>query len=113
MSGPLATGTLDLALGGGQVASLFLVLMRTTGLVVTAPILGHRSVPAPVKAGLVAVLTVGLARSAVIAPGALPVIIAAPIELLIGLCLGTVISMGFQRCSFRSSSSPTFRLLPG
>lgn len=96
MSGPLATGSLDLALGGGQVASLFLVLMRTTGLVVTAPILGHRTVPAPVKAGLAAVLALSLARGASVAPGALPLIVAAPIELLIGLCLGTVISLGLQ-----------------
>jgi flagellar biosynthetic protein FliR len=96
MSDTMALGGLGLSLGGGQVASLFLVLMRTTGLIVTAPILGHRAVPAPVKAGLAAVLAVSLARGAAIAPGALPVIIAAPIELLIGLCLGTVISMGFQ-----------------
>ena len=42
-------------LPAGQVASLFLVLLRCTGFVVTAPILGHRAVPAPVKAGLAAV----------------------------------------------------------
>lgn len=96
MSDTLALGNLGLSLGGGQVASLFLVLMRTTGLVVTAPILGHRAVPAPVKAGLAAVLALGLARGALIAPGALPLIVAAPIELLIGLSLGTVISIGFQ-----------------
>ncbi len=96
MSGVLAPGGLELALGGGQVASLFLVLMRTTGLVVTAPILGHRAVPAPVKAGLAAVLALTLARGATVAPGALPVLIAAPIELLIGLCLGLIISLGFQ-----------------
>ena len=96
MSGVLAPGGLELALGGGQVASLFLVLMRTTGLIVTAPILGHRAVPAPVKAGLAAVLALTLARGAAVAPDALPVLIAAPIELLIGLCLGMIISIGFQ-----------------
>lgn len=89
-------GGAELALSGGQVASLFLVLMRTTGLVVTAPILGHRTVPATVKAGLAAILALALVRGAVVAPGALPVLIAAPIELLIGLCLGMIISIGFQ-----------------
>jgi flagellar biosynthetic protein FliR len=92
----LAAGGLELTLGGGQVASLFLVLMRTTGLIVAAPIFGHRTVPAPVKAGLAAVLALVLARGAAVAPGALPVLIAAPIELLIGLCLGLIISLGFH-----------------
>jgi flagellar biosynthetic protein FliR len=91
-----ATGGLELALGGGQVATLFLVLMRTTGLVVAAPILGHRAIPAPVKAGLAAVLAFALARGAAAAPGALPVLVAAPLELLIGLCLGLVLSLGFH-----------------
>ena len=96
MSGPLATGSLDLALGGGQVASLFLVLMRTTGLVVTAPILGHRRSRRRSRPGSRRSSRWRLARSAAVAPGALPLIVAAPIELLIGLCLGTVISIGFQ-----------------
>ena len=96
MSGVLAAGGLDLTLGGGQVASIFLVLMRTTGLVVTAPILGHRTVPAPVKAGLAVVLALVLSRDAAAAAGALPILIAAPIELLIGLCLGLIISLGFD-----------------
>jgi len=84
------------ALDGGQLATVFLVLMRCTGLVVAAPILGHRTTPAIVKAGLAAVLTVGLVRSASIAPGAMPVALAAPIELLIGLALGTIVSLGFH-----------------
>lgn len=96
MSGTFALDTAGLAIGGGQVTSIFLVLMRTTGFAVTAPILGHRAVPAPVKAGMAAILALALARSAAIAPGALPLIVAAPIELLIGLSLGTVISIGFQ-----------------
>jgi flagellar biosynthesis protein FliR len=83
-------------LEGGQVAAVFLVLMRCTGLVITAPILGHRAVPAMVKAGLAAVLAIGLVRSATIAPGALPILLAAPIELLIGLALGTIVSLGFH-----------------
>ncbi len=91
-----AAAPLSLTMTGGQVAGLFLVLMRTTGFVVAAPILGNRSVPAPVKAGLAAVLAVALGRSAATAPGALPVLLAAPIELLIGLCLGFIISLGFH-----------------
>jgi len=91
-----APGAFGLSLGGGEVASLFLVLMRSTGLVVAAPILGHRSVPAPVKAGLAAVLAIALVRNATVAPGALPVLVAAPIELLIGLALGFALSLGFQ-----------------
>jgi flagellar biosynthetic protein FliR len=84
------------AIEGGQIASLFLVMMRCAGLVVAAPILGHRSVPMPVKAGLIAVLAVALANRAAVAPGALPVLMAAPIELLIGLSLGYIVSLGFH-----------------
>ena len=87
---------LALSLEGGQVSALFLVLMRCTGLVVAGPILGHRSVPAPVKAGLAAVLAVGLARTAEAAPGAMPVLLAAPIELAIGLALGFIVGLGFH-----------------
>ena len=85
-----------LALSGGQVAGLFLVLMRCTGFVVAAPLLGHRAIPSPVKAGLIGVLAITLARSAATAPGAMPVLLAAPIELAIGLSLGFIISLGFQ-----------------
>jgi flagellar biosynthetic protein FliR len=81
---------------GGQVASLFLVMMRCAGLVVAAPILGHRSVPMPVKAGLIAVLSVALVNRAAVAPGAMPILLAAPIELLIGLALGYIVSLGFH-----------------
>lgn len=96
MSGMASAPDLHVALGGGQVATLLLVLMRTTGLVVTAPILGHHAVPAPVKAGLAAVFTLAMAPDATAAAGAAPLIVAAPIELLIGLCLGLVISLGFH-----------------
>ena len=47
---------------GGQVALLFLVLMRCIGLVMTAPIFGHHSIPTPVKFGLAAMLTIVLAN---------------------------------------------------
>jgi flagellar biosynthetic protein FliR len=83
------------ALDGGVVAAIFLVFMRCTGLVVAAPILGHRTTPSIVKAGLIAVLTIALVRSASVAPGALPVVFAAPIELVIGLTLGTIVQLGF------------------
>lgn len=86
---------MTLALESGHVASLFLVLLRVTGFIATAPILGHRTVPGPVKAGLVAVLAVTLASGTIVSPAALPFPIAAPIELLIGLCLGFILSLGF------------------
>ncbi len=96
VAAPMALTPMAMALNGGQVAGLFLVLMRATGFVVAAPILGNRSVPAPVKAGLAAVLVIALSRSAATAPGAIPILLAAPIELLIGLCLGFIISLGFH-----------------
>lgn len=84
-----------MTLESGQVASLFLVLLRCTGFVVSAPILGNRSVPTPVKAGLIALLAVALVGSAKAAPGAAPLIVAAPIELLIGLALGFSMALAF------------------
>jgi len=86
---------LAMTLEGGQVASLFLVLLRCTGFVVTAPILGHRSVPRPVKAGLIAILAIVCARGAAVAPGASPFLVAAPVELLIGIVLGTSFALAF------------------
>lgn len=86
---------LAMSLPGGQVASLFLVLLRCTGFVMTAPILGHRTVPAPVKAGLSAVMAITLAGGAQAASGAAPVLVAAPVELLIGVALGFILGLGF------------------
>jgi flagellar biosynthetic protein FliR len=86
----------SVVLDGGQIGAVFLVLMRCTGLIVSAPILGHRATPAMVKAGLAAVLAFALAGHASVAPGALPILMAAPIELLIGLALGTIASLGFH-----------------
>ncbi len=83
-------------LDAGQVASLFLVLLRCTGFVVTAPILGHRAIPRPAKAGLVMVLAITLAGRAAIAPGATPFLVAAPIELLIGITLGLSMALAFS-----------------
>jgi flagellar biosynthetic protein FliR len=87
---------LSMTLDGGQVASLFLVLLRCTGFVVTAPIYGQHSVPRPVKAGLAAILAITLARGAVAAPGAIPVVMAAPIELLIGITMGLTMALAFS-----------------
>ena len=87
---------LSATLEGGQVASLFLVLLRCTGFVVTAPIFGHRAAPRPVKAGLAAILAISLAGTAVVAPGAQPIVLAAPIELLIGVALGFTMALGFS-----------------
>lgn len=87
---------MSVTLGGGQLDLLFLVFMRSIGLVVAAPILGHRRVPSAVKVGLAAVLTVGiLGRVASPPPGALPVLLAAPVEIAIGLALGFLVSLGF------------------
>lgn len=98
MSGALAgtPGAFGMALNGGEVATLFLVLMRTTGLVISAPIFGHRAVPVPVKAGLAGVLTLALGPSVTIATSALPVLVAAPLEIAIGLSMGFMLSLGFQ-----------------
>jgi len=87
---------MTVTLAGGQAALLFLVLMRCTGLVIAAPIYGHHSIPALVKFGLAAALTVALAPAAGAATGTLPLVVAAPIELAIGLSIGFVLSMGFQ-----------------
>lgn len=84
-----------MSLGSGEVASIFLVLLRCTGFVMTAPILGHRTVPRPVKAGLGMLLAITLAGRAAVADGAAPVMLAAPVELLIGLALGYAMALGF------------------
>jgi flagellar biosynthetic protein FliR len=87
---------LALTLEGGQTASLFLVFLRCTGFIVTAPIFGHRAVPRPVKAGLIAILALTLASDANAAPGAVPMLVAAPIELLIGITMGFALGLGFS-----------------
>lgn len=87
---------MSVTLPGGQVVALFLVLMRSTGFVVTAPIFGHRAVPATVKAGIAVALAVLLAGHAQIASAPLAVVVAAPLELVVGLLLGAALSMGLQ-----------------
>ena len=79
----------------GQIATLFLVLIRCTGFVFTAPIYGHRTVPSPVKAGLIAVLSITLASGASVAADAQPMLLAAPVELAIGVGLGLTMAAGF------------------
>ena len=83
-------------ISGGQAALLFLVMMRCTGLVFAAPLFGHAAVPTLVKFGIAASLTVALAIPAGQHMGSLPIILAAPIELIIGLSLGFILSLGFQ-----------------
>ena len=87
---------LGMTLESGQTASLLLVFLRCTGFVVTAPIFGHRSVPRPVKAGLIAILALSLVGGAAAAPGAVPLLVAAPIELLIGITMGFALGLGFS-----------------
>ncbi len=82
--------------GGGQSALLFLVMMRCSGLVFAAPLFGHHAVPTLVKFGLAACLTVVLANPAAAGAGTMPLLLAAPIELVIGLALGYILTVGFQ-----------------
>ncbi len=55
-------------LDGGQITGLFLVLVRCTGVVVTAPLFGHRGLPATVKAALSIGLAVAFVAIAVLTP---------------------------------------------
>jgi flagellar biosynthetic protein FliR len=71
-------------------------MLRCTGLVFTAPIFGHHSLPTLFKMGLAATLTVALAGEAGVNAGNLPLLAAAPLELLIGLALGFTLAMGFE-----------------
>jgi flagellar biosynthetic protein FliR len=84
------------SIAGGQSAMLFLVMLRCTGLVFTAPIYGHHSIPTLVKFGLAAALTIALAKTAGATAGSMPLLLAAPVELVIGMSLGFILSMGFQ-----------------
>lgn len=87
---------MTVSLSGGQTSMMFLVMLRCTGLVFTAPIFGHHSVPTLLKFGLAAALTVALARTAGVTAGTMPLIMAAPVEIIIGVSLGFILSMGFQ-----------------
>ena len=87
---------MTVTIAGGQASMLFLVMLRCTGLVFTAPIFGHHSIPTLVKFGLAAALTVALAKTAGTTAGAMPILLAAPIELILGISLGFILSMGFQ-----------------
>ncbi len=83
-------------LSGGQTALLFLVLMRCTGLVFAAPLFGHQAIPTLVKFGLAGCLTIALVNPAGASAGNLPLLLAAPIELVIGLCLGFILTLSFE-----------------
>jgi flagellar biosynthetic protein FliR len=83
-------------LAGGEVTAFFLVLMRCTGFVVTAPLFGHRVLPRTVKAALAIGFGASLFPRASVAPGAYAVALAAPVELLMGLTLGFLLSLGFH-----------------
>ena len=87
---------MTVTISGGQASMLFLVMLRCTGLVFSAPIFGHHSIPTLVKFGLAAALAVALTKGAGVAAGTMPLVLAAPIELIIGLSLGFLLSMGFQ-----------------
>jgi flagellar biosynthetic protein FliR len=87
---------MTVSVSGGQAAMLFLVMLRCSGLVFTAPIFGHHSVPTLVKFGISAAFTVALVKGAGATAGSAPLIMAAPIELIIGLSLGFILSMAFE-----------------
>jgi flagellar biosynthesis protein FliR len=87
---------MSVELSGGQTAMLFLVMMRCTGLVFSAPLFGHHAIPVLVKFGMAAAFTVALVNTAGATAGAMPLIMAAPIELIIGLSLGFILSLSFQ-----------------
>ena len=87
---------MTVSLSGGQVALLFLVMMRCTGLVFAAPLFGHHAIPTLVKFGLAACFAVALATPAGAGAGTRPLVLAAPIELVIGLSLGFILSLSFQ-----------------
>ena len=84
------------ALTGGEVTAFFLVLLRCTGFIVAAPLLGHRSVPRTIKAALALLFAATLLPRAAVAPGAAAVALASPVELLLGLSLGFLLSLGFH-----------------
>jgi len=86
---------MTVTMSGGQVSMLFLVLIRCLGLVFTAPIFGHHSIPTLARFGLAAALAIALSKTAGVAAGCMPIILAAPIELFIGLAMGFILSMGF------------------
>jgi flagellar biosynthesis protein FliR len=83
-------------LAGGQAALIFLTMLRCTGMVWAAPIFGHHAVPTLVKFGLSGALAIALAPVAGVNPGNLPIVAAAPLELVIGLSLGFILAMGFE-----------------
>ena len=83
-------------ISAGQASMLFLVMLRCTGLVFTAPIFGHHAVPTLVKIGLSAALTIALCKTAGSTAGTMPLLMAAPIEIVIGASLGFILTMGFQ-----------------
>lgn len=85
-----------LDLSGGQVTAFFLVLMRATGFIISAPLLGHRALPRTVKAALAVGFAAFLLPGATVAPGAAAVALAAPVELALGLSLGFLLSLGFH-----------------
>jgi flagellar biosynthetic protein FliR len=87
---------MSVTISGGQASMLFLVMIRCLGLVFTAPIFGHHSIPTLVKFGLAAALAVALDKTAGATAGSMPMIMAAPIELIIGLSLGFILSLGFS-----------------
>ena len=87
---------MTVTLTGGQGTMLFLVMLRCLGLVFTAPIFGHHSGPTLLKYGLACALAIALAKTAGTTAGSLPLVMAAPIELVIGMALGFILSMGFS-----------------
>jgi flagellar biosynthetic protein FliR len=87
---------MTLAMTGGQATLVFLVMIRCMGIITTAPIYSHHAIPVLVKFGLAAALAIALVKPAGETAGTLTLIMAAPLELIIGLSIGFILSMGFQ-----------------
>jgi flagellar biosynthetic protein FliR len=87
---------MSVTISGGQASMMFLVMLRCLGLVFTAPIFGHHSIPTLVKFGLAAALAIALDKTAGATAGTMPLLLAAPFELIIGISRGFVLSLGFS-----------------
>lgn len=87
-----------------QLPAAFLLFIRMSGLLVTAPVFGHRSVPVPVKAALSLILTLLLTAALPLQPlppltgdgGSLAYLIKMLMEISVGLILGFTIQLFFS-----------------
>jgi flagellar biosynthesis protein FliR len=86
----------DVALTGGQAASLLIVIARVTGFVAAAPFFSSRAIPSAAKAGMIIVIGYFFANRAIPAESGLPWAAALPLELLVGLTIGYLLSLALE-----------------